>query len=184
MPERLVSTHTVAVCLFPLIAEGLFQGLQFIVIGLSTGSSFRAQQSLASSKLVPPEKQELLTSKQLALPVLTFLRKDRYSQTARVFCRQLLGRIFGSTFWLGKWTDRSRMVTVDFPRRITAVEARQSLWFQASFRHFFFHEVHWRIGIITMKSYDAGRGSDEQVMKSIEHVCLHNKVNIDQHRST
>eukprot|EP00435_Cladocopium_sp_Y103_P009287 s1115_g2.t1 len=36
--------------------------------------------------------------------------KDRYSQTARVFCRQ--------------------MVTVDFPRRITAVEARQSIWFQ------------------------------------------------------
>ena len=36
--------------------------------------------------------------------------KDRYSQTARIFCRQ--------------------MVTVDFPRRITAVEARQSIWFQ------------------------------------------------------
>eukprot|EP00434_Breviolum_minutum_P013905 symbB.v1.2.012263.t1/scaffold765.1/size164318/2 len=36
--------------------------------------------------------------------------KDRYSQTARIFCRQ--------------------MVTVEFPRRITAVEARQSIWFQ------------------------------------------------------
>ena len=44
-------------------------------------------------------------------------------------------------YFIAFFRETFRMVTVDFPRRITAVEARQSIWVQAKFFVFFGGEV-------------------------------------------